>query len=94
MLLIPCPFCGKRPEIEFSYGGQAHIARPIDPMSADEAEWEKFLYLRSNTQGPHRERWRHTHGCGRFFNLLRDTATDRIEASYETGQPGATERSA
>ncbi|NNM62319.1 MAG: sarcosine oxidase subunit delta, partial [Steroidobacteraceae bacterium] len=28
MLLIPCPYCGKRPEIEFTYGGQAHLVRP------------------------------------------------------------------
>src|SRR5258708_4524326 len=27
MLLIACPYCGERPEIEFSYGGQAHLAR-------------------------------------------------------------------
>ena len=29
MLLIDCPYCGKRPELEFAYGGQAHIARPV-----------------------------------------------------------------
>ena len=28
MLLIDCPYCGERPEPEFVYGGQAHIARP------------------------------------------------------------------
>jgi len=27
MLLIECPYCGERPEPEFVYGGQAHIAR-------------------------------------------------------------------
>ena len=32
MLLIPCPYCGMdRPEIEFRYGGEAHIARPARP---------------------------------------------------------------
>jgi sarcosine oxidase subunit delta len=35
----------------------------------------------------HAERWRHAHGCGRFFNALRDTTTDRILAVYETGKP-------
>ncbi|MGZ8625813.1 MAG: sarcosine oxidase subunit delta, partial [Actinomycetota bacterium] len=24
MLLIPCPWCGPRDEVEFRYGGQAH----------------------------------------------------------------------
>ena len=31
MLLITCPYCGPRPEIEFRCGGEAHIARPADP---------------------------------------------------------------
>ena len=34
MLLIPCPYCGERPEIEFAYGGEAHIARPRKPGGA------------------------------------------------------------
>ena len=33
MLLIACPWCGARPENEFRYGGEAHIARPRDPAS-------------------------------------------------------------
>ena len=34
MLLIACPYCGmERPEIEFRYGGEAHIARPADPSA-------------------------------------------------------------
>jgi sarcosine oxidase, subunit delta len=87
MLLITCPYCGERPEIEFSYGGQAHIARPARPSELDDAGWTEFLYMRDNTKGVHAERWRHSHGCGRFFNALRDTATDRILATYETGNP-------
>jgi len=35
----------------------------------------------------HAERWRHTHGCGRFFNALRDTTTDHFIATYEIGAP-------
>jgi sarcosine oxidase subunit delta len=31
MLLIECPWCGPRDEIEFSYGGEAHRVRPGDP---------------------------------------------------------------
>ena len=33
MLLINCPYCGERPEPEFVYGGQAHIARPQNPAA-------------------------------------------------------------
>lgn len=28
MLLIPCPYCGPRAQIEFSYGGDASVERP------------------------------------------------------------------
>ena len=36
--------------------------------------------MRSNPKGRHTERWRHIHGCGRFFNCVRDTVSDRIAA--------------
>ena len=51
MLLIPCPWCGKRPENEFRYGGQAHIVRPADPAAVDDATWAAYLYLRDNRKG-------------------------------------------
>jgi sarcosine oxidase subunit delta len=75
MLLIPCPRCGPRAEIEFRHGGEAHLIRPEDPS---DAEWADFLYNRTNPKGIHNERWRHVYGCGRFFNCVRDTVTDRI----------------
>ena len=85
MLLIKCPYCGERPELEFVYGGEAHIVRPAAQDEVDLARWAQFLYARTNTRGVHAERWRHTHGCGRFFNALRDTTTDQFIAIYETG---------
>jgi sarcosine oxidase, subunit delta len=87
MLLIACPWCGVRPENEFRYGGEAHIARPSDPASIDDQAWADFLYMRSNSKGAHRERWRHMHGCGRFFNCVRDTVSDRILITYRSGDP-------
>jgi sarcosine oxidase subunit delta len=87
MLLIACPWCGARPENEFRYGGEAHIVRPRDPGSLDDQEWAEFLYMRSNPKGVHHERWRHIHGCGRFFNCVRDTVSDRILATYRPGEP-------
>ena len=86
MLLIPCPWCGPRPENEFRYGGQAHVVRPADPASADDATWAAYLYFRDNPKGRHAERWRHVHGCGRFLNCVRDTVADRIAASYRPDQ--------
>ena len=86
MLLIPCPYCGPRPEIEFRYGGEAHIVRPSDPAAVDDAAWTDYLFMRTNPKGRHAERWRHSHGCGQFFNGLRDTVNDRIIATYRVGE--------
>ena len=90
MLLIACPYCGERPEIEFAYGGQAHLARPKAPSELTDDEWADFLYRRDNVKGVHAERWRHVHGCGRFFNALRDTTSDQFLATYEIGTPAPT----
>jgi sarcosine oxidase, subunit delta len=87
MLLIECPYCGKRPELEFSHAGQAHIARAKNPAEVSVQEWTDFLYMRDNVKGVHAERWRHTHGCARFFNALRDTTTDHFLATYKAGEP-------
>ncbi|HUN74027.1 MAG TPA: sarcosine oxidase subunit delta [Steroidobacteraceae bacterium] len=92
MLLIACPYCGQRPEVEFSYGGQAHLARPPAPSELTDDEWAAYLYRRDNIRGVQAERWRHLHGCGRFFNALRDTTTDRFLATYRTGEPRPPER--
>lgn len=85
MLLIPCPHCGPRPEIEFGYAGEAHLVRP-DPATASDDDMDAFLYLRSNPKGLLAERWRHVHGCGRFFNAVRHTVTDKILATYLPGE--------
>ncbi|HUZ65227.1 MAG TPA: sarcosine oxidase subunit delta [Acetobacteraceae bacterium] len=87
MLLIPCPHCGPRAEIEFRNGGEAHLTRPADPASLSDDEWAAFLFMRTNVKGVFAERWRHVHGCGRFFNVLRDTRTDRILRAYPAGTP-------
>jgi sarcosine oxidase, subunit delta len=87
MLLIFCPWCGARPESEFRYGGEANVARPHDPASLDDQSWADFLYMRTNPKGLHYERWRHVHGCGQFFNCVRDTVSDRILTTYKPGQP-------
>jgi sarcosine oxidase subunit delta len=83
MLLIPCPYCGSRPELEFSYAGQAHVTRDI---TASDQDWSAFLYMRNNPRGEHAERWRHTHGCARFFNAVRNTLTDQFVRSYKIGE--------
>ena len=85
MLLVKCPYCGARPEIEFRCGGQAHISRPAEPAQLSDQEWAEFLFYRSNTKGEHAERWLHLHGCGRWFNARRDTVSDKFLTTYLTG---------
>ena len=85
MLLISCPWCGPRAELEFRNAGEAHVAR-ADPAASDDA-MAAFLYMRANPKGWHRERWRHIHGCGRFFNALRHSVTDRFLVTYKPDEP-------
>jgi heterotetrameric sarcosine oxidase delta subunit len=74
MLYIDCPWCGKRHETEFRYGGEAHIARPEDPSKLDD------------TKGYFAERWLHSHGCRRWFNVIRNTVTHEIVGAYKMGE--------
>ncbi len=87
MLLIACPWCGPRDQREFSCGGEAHIVRPRLPSSLSDDEWADYVFMRKNPKGLHHERWSHAHGCRRWFNLARNTATDEILAVYRLGEP-------
>jgi heterotetrameric sarcosine oxidase delta subunit len=78
MLLIPCPYCGERDEAEFSYGGEAGVRYPADPGALGDEEWATWLFVRANPRGRFAERWVHTHGCRRWFEVVRDTATHEI----------------
>ncbi|MBW3096357.1 sarcosine oxidase subunit delta [Pseudohoeflea coraliihabitans] len=87
MLLIACPYCGEeRPELEFRHAGEAHVARPDPIAEIDDAAFEAFFFLRDNPKGLIWERWRHVHGCGRFFNAVRDTVSDRFITTYKAGE--------
>lgn len=86
MLLIRCPYCDEeRPELEFRHAGEAHIDRPSDIAALSDEAFESFLFLRSNPKGIAYERWRHIHGCARFFNAARDTLSDRFVTTYPAG---------
>ena len=87
MMLIPCPWCGRRDEAEFHYGGQAHVAYPTGPGALSDFEWARYLFFRDNPKGPFAERWHHSVGCRRWFNVIRDTVTNEILAVYRPGEP-------
>jgi len=87
MILISCPNCGPRDETEFHYGGQAHVPYPEDPSALSDEEWGRYLFYRENTKGLFAERWVHSTGCRKWFNVVRDTVTYRIAAVYRSGEP-------
>jgi heterotetrameric sarcosine oxidase delta subunit len=83
MLLIRCPWCGERDEVEFSYGGQAGVVYPADPDALSDDEWAQWLFFRDNPKGELAERWVHTHGCRRWFEVVRDTVTNEISVRWD-----------
>ena len=85
MMLIDCPFCGPRDETEFSCGGEAHIARPLAENKISDAEFADYLFMRDNPKGLFLERWRHSAGCRRWFNMARDTVSHEIVEIYLMG---------
>ncbi|EFG8200174.1 sarcosine oxidase subunit delta [Escherichia coli] len=88
MLLIRCPYCEEeRPELEFRNAGEAHVLRSATPDTVTDEDFEAFFFLRSNPKGVIFERWRHIHGCARFFNAARDTVTDKFIVTYKAGEP-------
>lgn len=87
MLTIDCPFCGPRPEVEYAYGGQAHVGYPEDPDALSDQEWGDYLFYRDNPLGDFAERWVHSAGCRKWFNAVRDTRTYRISATYARTDP-------
>ena len=88
MLLIHCPYCEEdRPELEFRHAGEAHIARPTNMAEISDEDFATFFFYRDNPKGLAYERWRHIHGCARFFNAVRHTVTDKFVTVYEVGAP-------
>ena len=81
MFLIACPWCGERDQSEFTYGGEADVARPPDPGAASDETWGTYLFVRNNTKGPITERWVHAFGCRRWFIAVRDTRTNTFIAT-------------
>jgi len=76
MLILHCPYCDiPGEESEFTPGGEAHITRHGPGSSED--DFRAYLFDRNNPRGVHFERWRHAHGCGKWFHAAR--ATDTLE---------------
>ena len=76
MLRIPCPYCGARDEVEFTYRGDATAARPAPDAGVD--AFHDYLYLRRNPRGWQVEWWQHHGGCRAFLKVLRHTVTHEV----------------
>ena len=85
MMQIPCIHCGLRDESEFTCGGTSHLVRP--ELDQSDRVWGEYLFFRDNPKGLHAERWRHTQGCGQWFNLVRHTVTHVIVSVYALDEP-------
>ena len=93
MLLIHCPYCEEdRPELEFAHAGEAHIVRPKNMDKLTDEQFEEMFFNRENPKGICLERWRHAHGCNRFFNAARNTVTDRFLKVYKSGEKRPTKK--
>lgn len=77
MLRIDCPCCGVRDHDEFRYGGDASVERPAQD-ERDFERWYRYVYVRANPRGVHREYWQHVMGCRQWLIVERDTATHAI----------------
>ncbi len=83
-MLIPCPVCGERDHGEFTYGGDATVARP-DIADRDPRAWASYVYDRRNPRGAHREYWHHLHGCRMWMVVTRDTQTHEVGQAQLVG---------
>ncbi len=83
MHLIDCPWCGPRDEAEFTYRGDATVARPAADGGID--AFYDYVYTRANPRGWHTEWWHHSGGCRQFVKVVRHTMTHAIAATGKAG---------
>ncbi|WP_373083728.1 sarcosine oxidase subunit delta [Sneathiella sp.] len=83
-MVIKCPFCGPRADVEFVYGGAAGLTCP--PDDAGDTAMTDYLYRRENPIGPHRELWVHRHGCGIWIEVERNTLNHVITRTGPVGE--------
>jgi len=87
-MLIDCPECGPRDEVEFHYGGPTHVGYPADPSELTDEQWATYLYYRTNSEQVLTERWVHSSGCRRWLVASRDPVTYRMLGTWVPGATG------
>ena len=75
---LPCPWCGRRDEAEFRWGGAADVVRTGPPEAVSEDEWADYLFRHDQVAGWQAERWYHVYGCRQWFQLWRHSVTHAL----------------
>ena len=79
-MIIDHPLLGPRDASEFVYFGDAALIERPDGMAPDpDKAFDRYLHLRSNPAGLHRELWYHEHGDRSWLVVTRNTIDHRIE---------------
>ena len=78
---IPCPHCGPRGHEEFTYLGDATARRPAE--DAPLPDWQRYVYIRENRFGLHRELWFHAAGCQSWVVVTRDVRTHEVTGAED-----------
>lgn len=82
MLLINCPYCGPRAQVEFAY--ERTVDSVVEPDElADQAL--EHLFTRANPRGVDEEIWRHSFGCRAWLVMTRHRTTHEITAIRAVG---------
>jgi len=79
MKLMSCPLNGLRNISEFICGGE--VETMPDPISGNDHDWAKYLFMENNTKGLVREWWMHV-PTSYWFIVERNTETEEIITTY------------
>ncbi len=82
MLLINCPHCGPRAQVEFAY--ERTVDSVVEPDAPADQAMER-LFARANPRGIDEEIWRHSFGCRAWLVMSRHRATHEITAIRTAG---------
>ena len=78
-MIIDHPLLGPRDASEFIYLGDASLLnRPNWDEEKSEDNFYKYLYLRENVAGMHKELWFHQQGDRSWLVISRNTVTHEI----------------
>ena len=83
MLYVRDPYLNEmRDQTEYHIRSEAHKARPLEPSKVSDKDWGDYIFFFANTKGIHFERWVNFTGHRKWFNVIRNTVTDEILATY------------